>query len=109
MKYNVIGGGQSALYGVEPLSYYLKSGLLNFSLVFVLACFLPVFGILAGSLEARAKDQRKRLQRIQSERVLWIACSPFFVWTFAISCLPHKEERFLYVVYPHVSSSFLII
>lgn len=33
---------------------------------------------------------------------LLVAVAPAFLWTFAISCLPHKEERFLYVVYPLV-------
>jgi len=31
---------------------------------------------------------------------LFIAVSPFFLWLASISVLPHKEERFLYVVYP---------
>ena len=34
---------------------------------------------------------------------LAVALSSVFVWLAAISALPHKEERFLYVVYPLVS------
>ena len=34
---------------------------------------------------------------------LAVAVSSVFVWLAAISALPHKEERFLYVVYPLVS------
>ena len=33
---------------------------------------------------------------------LLVAISPVWVWTLAITALPHKEERFLYVVYPLV-------
>lgn len=33
---------------------------------------------------------------------LAIAVTPFWVWGLAISLLPHKEERFLYPVYPLV-------
>ncbi len=35
---------------------------------------------------------------------LAVAVAPVFVWVVAISALPHKEERFLYPVYPLVSS-----
>lgn len=31
-----------------------------------------------------------------------VAISPAWVWLAAITALPHKEERFLYVVYPLV-------
>lgn len=33
---------------------------------------------------------------------LVVAVAPAFVWGAAISALPHKEERFLYPVYPLV-------
>lgn len=33
---------------------------------------------------------------------LALALSPAYIWFAAISALPHKEERFLYVVYPLV-------
>ena len=31
-----------------------------------------------------------------------IALSPVYIWLIAITALPHKEERFMYVVYPLV-------
>lgn len=37
---------------------------------------------------------------------LLIALSPIYVWLAAITALPHKEERFMYVVYPLVRFSF---
>lgn len=33
---------------------------------------------------------------------LAVAVAPVWVWGLAISLLPHKEERFLYPVYPLV-------
>ena len=33
---------------------------------------------------------------------LFVACSPQWVWLAAITYLPHKEERFMYVVYPQI-------
>jgi alpha-1,2-mannosyltransferase len=34
------------------------------------------------------------------DRALLVCISPCFLWLGAISALPHKEERFLYIVYP---------
>jgi len=33
---------------------------------------------------------------------LTVACLPAYLWILAVSLLPHKEERFLYVVYAQV-------
>lgn len=35
---------------------------------------------------------------------LAVAVAPIWVWGAVISALPHKEERFLYPVYPLVSN-----
>ena len=37
IKYNVVGGGDSALYGVESASYYLRNGMLNLNVALPLA------------------------------------------------------------------------
>lgn len=37
---------------------------------------------------------------------LAVAVTPVWVWGLAISLLPHKEERFLYPVYPLVGDFF---
>lgn len=95
VRYNVAGGGDSALYGVESGSYYLRNGAnqLNAVLPLALAGFplLLLLGRLSGVL-----------QRPQPR--LLLALSPVYVWLAALSLLPHKEERFLYVVYPLVRS-----
>ncbi len=41
IKYNVVGGGDSALYGVESPTYYLRNGLLNLNLALPLALVTP--------------------------------------------------------------------
>ena len=46
IKYNVIGGGQSALYGVESVTFYLRNGLLNFNIVLILSYLLPLVDYL---------------------------------------------------------------
>ena len=210
LQYNVKGGGDSALYGVEPATFYLRNGLNNLNLVLPLAMAYPVVAVLhllrvtgeqstavlarpaelnadaAGCVPASlqhfavtgegcacnragrtpvwqgplllpapvwhslyrlpvtvwpaqtalgAASPHTLLQflalfgdcrRLVSNEYQWpdrmqasfhhagdgfdhrlaVALSSVFVWLAAISALPHKEERFLYVVYPLVSRAF---
>jgi alpha-1,2-mannosyltransferase len=102
LEYNVQGGGKSDLYGVEPASYYLKNGFNQLQMALPLALALPavmaaraVGGMLLNTNQAQLKER----QGISDWLVL-VALSPAFLWMVAITSLPHKEERFLYVVYP---------
>lgn len=91
IKYNVIGGGESSLYGVEGTTYYLRNGFNNLQVILPFALIAPpVVTLLAVAIK------RKRMDAL---RLLWWL-SPAYVWLGTISLLPHKEERFLYVVYP---------
>ncbi|OQR85604.1 alpha mannosyltransferase [Achlya hypogyna] len=80
--YNVVSAG-SELYGVEPASYYVVNLFLNFNVALPLACLaLP---IALGVRGARA----------------WYLL-PLGVWLGIMFAQPHKEERFLYPIYPYV-------
>lgn len=89
--YNAVGadgdGGNSQLYGVEGPFFYLKNALNNFNVVLMLAMSFPVVALLS--------RQRRR-------KLMLLAASPLYVWFTFMSALPHKEERFLYIVYPHL-------
>lgn len=83
VAYNVLFADAEAgpdIFGTEPWSYYILNGLLNFNFIF------PASLIAAIPL-------------IRTRRVA-AAISPFYLWLFIFMCQPHKEERFLYVVYP---------
>ncbi|CAN6694185.1 unnamed protein product [Malus baccata var. baccata] len=83
--YNVAGGGESHLYGTEGPLYYLRNGFNNFNFCFVLALlFLAMLPI------ARKKYAPNLL----------IVVSPVYIWLAFMSLQPHKEERFLYPIYP---------
>ena len=99
IKYNVAGGGESALYGTEPWHFYLVNGFLNFNLMWLLALWYPVTATLQAT-GIVSKPLNKRLL---------MAVAPLYVWLAAISALPHKEERFLYVVYPQVCPSSALL
>jgi hypothetical protein len=117
VRYNVVGGGDSALYGVEGPAFYLRNGLNNFQLLLPLALLLPLVAAAAaanksslGSGSSSSSGKRTggagRRDTASSGGGSWVrllvCVSPLYVWLCAITVLPHKEERFLYVVYPLV-------
>lgn len=114
VKYNVVGGGDSALYGVEPPSYYLRNALNQLGLLLPLALALPLLAAAAGGASlceqagVGAGGGTARWRGVGPPRSalarLLLAVSPVYVWLGLITALPHKEERFLYVVYPLVSA-----
>ncbi|CAI0377149.1 unnamed protein product [Linum tenue] len=87
LVYNVVGGGESHLYGTEGPLFYLRNGFNNFNVSMVLALlFLVILPIV----------------RRKYTPDLLVVVSPLYIWLGFMSLQPHKEERFLYPVYPLV-------
>ena len=86
LLYNTQAGGDE-LYGIEPLSYYVKNLALNFNYV--------AFGGAIGVLP---------LFWFGFSSSTWleggILMAPFYLWIGVVFPRPHKEERFLYPIYP---------
>lgn len=87
MLYNVVGGGESHLYGTEGALFYLRNGFNNFNFCFILA--LLFLGVLPVARKKYAPD-------------LLIVVSSFYIWLGFMSLQPHKEERY-------VNREFLVI
>ncbi|XP_004294070.1 PREDICTED: dol-P-Man:Man(6)GlcNAc(2)-PP-Dol alpha-1,2-mannosyltransferase [Fragaria vesca subsp. vesca] len=85
LVYNVAGGGESHLYGTEGPLFYLQNGFNNFNFCFVLALLFLV--MLPIAKKKYSPD-------------LLIVLSPIYIWLAFMSLQPHKEERFLYPIYP---------
>ncbi|KAL0328422.1 UNVERIFIED_CONTAM: Dol-P-Man:Man(6)GlcNAc(2)-PP-Dol alpha-1,2-mannosyltransferase [Sesamum calycinum] len=83
--YNVLGGGESHLYGTEGPLFYLKNGFNNFNFCFILALLFVVILPIA---------KKKYVPE------LLVIISPIYIWLAFMSLQPHKEERFLYPIYP---------
>lgn len=86
LLYNTQAGGDE-LYGVEPLSYYIKNLVLNFNYVAIAGAIgvLPLlwFGFSSSTwLEG------------------WMLMAPLYLWVGIVFPRPHKEERFLFPIYP---------
>lgn len=96
--YNAIGNAESEgeggtgddLYGVEDWKFYIKNLLLNFNCILLLAGLMP-FACIFGKNKNKNKNDTKTLLTILAPGLLWV------LLTFS---RPHKEERFLFPVYP---------
>jgi alpha-1,2-mannosyltransferase len=86
--YNSMGTGAN-LYGVEPWSYYLSNLLLNFNVVFLLAALCPLLMFLVRMFTGSTRAQTALFY-----------VSPLFLWLGTMWVQPHKEERFIFIVYP---------
>lgn len=93
--YNVFSGGSRGpdIYGVEPWHFYIRNLALNFNIWFFLA--LAAFPLLI--------VQQFVIQKAVSKQTLLrsvVFVSPFYLWLAIFTAQPHKEERFMYPVYP---------
>jgi len=104
--YNATAGGDE-LYGVEPLSYYVKNLLLNFNFVGLLGILsLP---ILLGRKLLASSFPHTTLFRLgdghysssgASDGLKILMLVPMYIWMAIVFPRPHKEERFLFPIYP---------
>ena len=135
VAYNVFNA-KAHLYGVEGWQYYLKNCVLNFSVAFPLALPAMCVPVCRGwwlwrragefrekegkghSLEndesaaaaaATGKDDEVGGSYTAGKLVLLAAhLMPMYLWGAVMQSRPHKEERFVYVVYPLICFSAAI-
>jgi alpha-1,2-mannosyltransferase len=93
--YNVFSSGSRGpdIYGVEPWHFYIRNLGVNFNIWFFLA--LAAFPLIV--------TQHFILQKAVSKQTLLrsvVFVSPFYLWLAIFTAQPHKEERFMYPVYP---------
>ncbi|KAJ3354464.1 mannosyltransferase [Entophlyctis luteolus] len=91
--YNVFSGeGQGPdIFGTEPWNFYLINGFLNFNIAFIAALLsFPILIISRSSLP-------------QPTALVSLNLMPVYLWLAIFSAQPHKEERFLFVIYPLVA------
>ncbi|XP_067669041.1 alpha-1,2-mannosyltransferase ALG9-like [Haliotis asinina] len=90
LLYNVFSEHGPDLYGVEPFSFYFLNGFLNFNVIFLAALVcLPVAIIVRWVV--RSSD---------TYIPMWLSLAPMYIWIAIFFTRPHKEERFLFPIYP---------
>ncbi|XP_068773041.1 alpha-1,2-mannosyltransferase ALG9 isoform X2 [Struthio camelus] len=91
--YNVFTSHGPDLYGTEPCSFYFINGFLNFNVAFILALLvLPLTCFMECLL------QKFHVQNLG--RPYWLTLAPMYIWIMIFFSQPHKEERFLFPIYP---------
>ncbi|KAI8587172.1 Alg9-like mannosyltransferase family-domain-containing protein [Geranomyces variabilis] len=102
VHYNIFAGKDRGpnIYGTEPWWFYILNGLLNFNIAFPVA----LLALPALLLNAAWSYFKRHTSHFPTEggRALRLAAklAPAHLWLGIFTLQPHKEERFLFVVYP---------
>merc|ERR1712216_711082 len=96
-----MGGGGDELYGVEPLSYYVKNLALNWNAVAVLGLLSLPLVLLSGGAQGTFSVSSSSSKSPSSSGIGWVLL-PLYLWLAVVVPRPHKEERFLFPIYPFV-------
>merc|ERR1711892_1532387 len=94
--YNVFTSHGPDLYGTEPPQFYLINGILNFNFVFIMA--LLVLPIQTGARYLLKSELASSGTGFFLSDTL--SQSPLYLWLLVFWTRPHKEERFLFPIYP---------
>ncbi|XP_069676625.1 alpha-1,2-mannosyltransferase ALG9 isoform X1 [Periplaneta americana] len=91
--YNVFTSHGPDLYGTEPFHFYFVNGFLNFNFVFIAALLTPIMLVIVTFLVPSKPRNPACLP-------YWLSLMPLYLWSAVFFTQPHKEERFLFPVYP---------
>ncbi|KAL8709409.1 MAG: hypothetical protein Q9220_005792 [cf. Caloplaca sp. 1 TL-2023] len=98
IAYNVFSGASRGpgIFGTEPWDFYLRNLALNFNLWFLLAlAAAPVLSVQF-LLQGRSSTRQSPIRSM-------VFAAPFYLWLAIFSVQGHKEERFMYPVYPFLA------
>ncbi|PIK57716.1 putative alpha-1,2-mannosyltransferase ALG9 [Apostichopus japonicus] len=94
VTYNVFSEHGPDIYGVEPWMFYFHNGFLNFNVAFMMALVaLPVAIVTSRIVSGKFVEDNGKLP-------VWLTMMPMYLWILVFFTRPHKEERFLFPIYP---------
>ena len=103
VKYNVFPDAQRGpeLYGTEPVHFYLANLVLNFNILvpFALAA-LPALLVTYRFDQKRLGERHQFINQSSPYVLLAVRLAPVYLWTAIMTAQKHKEERFMYPIYP---------
>jgi len=97
LRYNAGGSGDN-LYGTEPAGYYVRNLFLTMGLAWPLGAVAPVL-LLREYIEPAVQQDRGGKYAARAARSAVLAVSTA-LWLALLFSRPHKEERFMYPIYP---------
>ena len=98
MRYNLFSASDRGpdIFGSEPADFYLRNLLLNFNLWMILAfCAAPIIAV-------QFLMSSQAISRFNLLRSFFFTV-PFYMWLAIFNLQSHKEERFMYPVYPFLA------
>ncbi|KZT08529.1 glycosyltransferase family 22 protein [Laetiporus sulphureus 93-53] len=103
IKYNVFPDEKHGpnLYGTEPASFYLHNLILNFNVILPLAfASIPALAITYVVNRKRLGERTIYVDQTSPYRLMVMRLAPVYLWTAIMTMQPHKEERFMFPIYP---------
>ncbi|XP_058451284.1 alpha-1,2-mannosyltransferase ALG9 isoform X2 [Malaya genurostris] len=97
IAYNIFSSHGPNLFGVESKYFYFNNLFLNFNVVWGFALIYPFIQITIKTL----KYFKLYGNHLEQDRFWKI--TPLYIWLLVFMLQPHKEERFLFPVYPLLS------
>lgn len=96
--YNLFSGSNRGpnIFGTEPWHFYARNLLLNFNLWYLLAVAAGPLLLLQFTFRSQATTKQTLLRTT-------LFVMPFYIWITILTLQPHKEERFMYPVYPFLA------
>lgn len=96
VSYNVFNPNTGPeLYGVEPWTFYFINSIINCGLLFICYIIWPFVMAMETYLIRGLKN------KIPSTKLIYLYSSSF-IWFLIMTTQKHKEERFLYPIYPFI-------
>ncbi|CAG7853822.1 Alpha-1,2-mannosyltransferase alg9; AltName: Full=Asparagine-linked glycosylation protein 9; AltName: Full=Dol-P-Man:Man(6)GlcNAc(2)-PP-Dol alpha-1,2-mannosyltransferase; AltName: Full=Dol-P-Man:Man(8)GlcNAc(2)-PP-Dol alpha-1,2-mannosyltransferase; Flags: Precursor [Serendipita indica DSM 11827] len=103
IRYNIFGGSERGpdLYGTEPWYFYLFNLALNFNVLLPLALLSVPALIVTHRVDYSRLGIKKHTDHESSPyTLLVIRLAPFYLWFGVLTAQAHKEERFMFPIYP---------
>ncbi|KAM6498713.1 glycosyltransferase family 22 protein [Amanita muscaria] len=103
VRYNVLGGSDRGpdLYGTSPWHFYIFNLVINFNVISLLAlAALPTLVVTYYVDRQRLGFFTPGIDQSSPYTLLALRLAPFYLWFGIFTLQAHKEERFMFPVYP---------
>ncbi|KAG6841767.1 hypothetical protein C0991_007096 [Blastosporella zonata] len=103
VQYNIFGGAERGpdLYGTSPWNFYILNLVLNFNILVPLSLLsLPALFVTYFVDTKRLGIIKPSANESSPLTILAIRLLPFYLWLGILTSQAHKEERFMFPVYP---------
>ena len=98
VKYNVFTSHGPDLYGTEPWHFYFINAFLNFNIAFIACLVVIPLHFLVKFLVGLPNQSHHYIPH-------WLTHLALHLWLLVFGLQPHKEERFLFPIYPLICLS----